>query len=500
MLTFAGPGLLLLLTAAAWAGTDTTLVSGDVSGVWDAAGSPYAVVGAVTVPAGCTLLVEPGVEVRFRGRFQFVVGGLLKAVGTEGDSIVFTRDQLVEDHKWKGIRFVESASGCSLAFCRVEYVKNDGPYPEVRGGAVYCLHSAPVISHCRLCHNYSHNENYNGGGGGIFADECSPLVEHCHIFDNYVDSGGGIATIEAGNAMICHCLVEENIALYSGGGMYLGVRSAPTVVGNIVRRNRCSGGWGGGGITLWNWYAMSPVSKTVHSNLFWRNSAADAGGGMYTRYDLSFIYNNTFVGNSASRGGGIYVLNEGAYLPDVRNCIVWENGAGQGASVYLDPANNSDIDVSYSDVQGGWPGLGNFDSVPGFVDTLWFRLASLSRCIDAGTSDATPTEDFEGDGRVDILAAPNRGGGVMPYYDVGWDECTGVGLERGSRPAVAASRPTTTIVRGTQLLAESHACLLDAAGRLVTDPGRGECETRHLAPGVYFLRKQGRTTKALVLR
>ena len=39
----------------------TTIPGGNVSGIWDAAGSPYLIEGDITVPAGQTLTIEPGV-------------------------------------------------------------------------------------------------------------------------------------------------------------------------------------------------------------------------------------------------------------------------------------------------------------------------------------------------------------------------------------------------------------------------------------------------------
>jgi parallel beta-helix repeat protein len=480
--------LFSVLSSAALALPDTAQVSGNVSGVWDDSLSPYAVVGEVTVPTGEVLVIRPGVEVRFRGPYHFTVNGGLVAIGTESDSIVFTRDSAIEGHKWKGIRFENAPPGCTLAYCHIEYVKNDGAYPEVRGGAVYCSYSSPTISHCALCHNYSHNANANGGGGGVFVEYGSPVVEYCHIFDNYVDSGGGLCTLEECSAVFSNSVIEDNTATYSGGGMYLGVRSGPTATGNIIRHNRCTGGWGGG-ITLWNWYAIGPVSKTVTNNLLYANSASDAGGGIYTRYDLSFIYNNTIVGNSASRGGGIYVLNEGQFLPDVRNCIVYDNTAGNGQSVYLDTANNSQIDLIWSDIEGGWTGTGNFDSVPSFADTVWFRLGQPSRCIDAGTSDNTPSQDFEGQDRFDQPNVPNRGSGQYPFYDVGWDENTETGVVEGPEPQASSPKLRATLIRASAL--PRDIVLYDIAGKRVCgDAG----------PGVYFAHGGGRIRRVTLVK
>jgi hypothetical protein len=231
------------------------------------------------------------------------------------------------------------------------------------------------------------------------------------------------------------------------------------------------------------------VSKTVTNNLLHANTASDAGGGIYTRYDRSFIYNNTIVGNSASRGGGIYVLNEGQYLPDVRNAIVFENTASNGPSIYLDAANNSQINITWSDVEGGWTGTGNFDSVPNFWDTVMHRLGQPSRCIDAGTSDNTPTQDFDGQARVDHPGAPNRGGGQYPYYDVGWDENCDVGIFDLQPPPTRFRQRIATVVRASAL--RPGGVLYDITGKRV----RGAA-----APGIYFTTDDGRVRRLLLVR
>src|SRR5437588_5966935 len=59
----------------------TTIGPGNVSGVWTAADGPYTVTGAVTVPAGQTLTIEPGVTVFFQSAAGIQVKGTLLAEG-----------------------------------------------------------------------------------------------------------------------------------------------------------------------------------------------------------------------------------------------------------------------------------------------------------------------------------------------------------------------------------------------------------------------------------
>jgi hypothetical protein len=75
--------------------------STDVSGhitqdtTWDLTGSPYIVTGDVTVDAGFTLTIKPGVQVRFNGNFGIIILGRLSAEGGETQPILFTSNQHV---------------------------------------------------------------------------------------------------------------------------------------------------------------------------------------------------------------------------------------------------------------------------------------------------------------------------------------------------------------------------------------------------------------------
>ena len=82
---------LLWLAAPAHAATRVakTTYSSDVT--WAAAGSPYVLDGDVTVAAGKTLTVEPGVVVKFNGQLRsLTVQGSLAARGSAGRRVIFT--------------------------------------------------------------------------------------------------------------------------------------------------------------------------------------------------------------------------------------------------------------------------------------------------------------------------------------------------------------------------------------------------------------------------
>lgn len=76
------------------ASADTTISGGDVSGTWYAASSPYYINGSITIQAGDTLTIEPGVEVDFLSPYYgLTVYGFLEA-GRHGSRFDLVRECL----------------------------------------------------------------------------------------------------------------------------------------------------------------------------------------------------------------------------------------------------------------------------------------------------------------------------------------------------------------------------------------------------------------------
>lgn len=113
---------------------------------WNAAGSPYRLMGDVYIPSGNRLTIQPGVEVRAMGHYRLEGPGIIDARGTSPSQrdILFTADD--KTRGWYGILiwngqgqyYVPPDIGdYHLENCIVEYVNKDESNPRSWGNVVY---------------------------------------------------------------------------------------------------------------------------------------------------------------------------------------------------------------------------------------------------------------------------------------------------------------------------------------------------------------------------
>ena len=273
------------------------------------------------------------------------------------------------------------------------------------GGGIFCSYNcSPTIANCTISENTA---GYGGGislfnscdptienclisynsGGGIYWNGSSPTITNCTFNGNSSRTGGGIYCSDTSDSTITHCTFVGNSA-ESGGAIYGGSRAYPTIKNCTITANVAEE-YGGG--------VCSAGSNLIMANNIITDNAATYGGGLScTKYYTSpgFI-NCVFHGNHADQGGGFYCNQAN---PRIQCCILWENDALEGPEGYVVEGTPS---VSYSDVQGGWPGTANIHEDPLFIGGGDFHLHDESPCIDAGKTN--PSYD-------DLCFPPSKGG------------------------------------------------------------------------------------------
>jgi hypothetical protein len=118
-------------------------------------------------------------------------------------------------------------------------------------------------------------------------------------------------------------------------------------------------------------------SNCILRNNFIFQAYGDGYGAVVASQSQYVSQNNTLVSNSI---GYANLSSDGI----VSNDIVY----GSSNAVYLD--GNSTIQVSYSDIEGGWEGVGNIDANPLFCnpDSGDYTLAENSPCVGTGENGA----------------------------------------------------------------------------------------------------------------
>ncbi|MFC1482192.1 DUF4215 domain-containing protein [Myxococcota bacterium] len=281
-----------------------------------------------------------------------------------------------------------------------------GPTTHERyGGGMYNSGSTLTVANCIFDSNTSGCE-----AAGMANWGSSVNIDNCIFRNNFATyGGGGVGNFNPATTTVTNSMFELNSAL-TGGGMLNSVCS-PVIRNTLFFNNSSWAVRGGAGMANKN-----SASPTVINSVFAYNT--DSGGGGMHNYQNCYpvVTNCTFYSNTASSGGGL--MNENS-SPIITNCVIWSNSPESVVDL------GSSSAVTYSNVQGGFPGGGNIDATPILLDpaNYDFRLQPGSPCIDSADGDAAPEFDIEGNSRFDDPASTNDGTGMCTYVDIGAYAC-----------------------------------------------------------------------------
>ena len=331
-----------------------------------------------------------------------------------------------------------------------------------QGGGIHCLESSPTITDNTITGNRS------VFGGGIGSEHCTSLTVIANdITDNWSKRAGGILCYSA-SATIAGNRISSNYSNSEGGGILcLGATSALShiITDNVISDNFSAGS--GGGISCY-----SEATTTISNNVISGNRAniPHGGGGIHCMRSSPTIANNTITGNRAHHGGGLFC--EYASSPIVANTILWGNDAPSRPEISVSHPSQGFPVVAYSCIEGGWPGVGNIDADPLFMDPASgdHRLRQdpcqagvVNPCVDAGdpasavVAGTTRTDCARDAGVVDLGYHYTACPPVVTY-------CTAKSSSQGCTPAIGSL--------GAPTLSGSDDCFITASGVPNGRPGR----------------------------
>ncbi len=364
-----------------------TEVSGDVWGEWTAAGNPYNVVGDLRVPPGSSLVIGPGCYVEFQGQYHFIVDTIstLQVNGVDSDSVTFTAADTTSG--WGGIRLLSADS----SFIRYSIIKYGGVENDVGHGEIYCYNSHLKVENCLFLSNWAlSGETINIYRYSTYEIRCnifsdsSPRSETAinvfyhsegvieeNIFEGY--HNGSVLQI-GGN-----CLIRQNTFRNNNNCTVILLDAGPILIEeNIIFDN----------VGLIFWLFLAGHTTTIQRNIVYGNYCPWASAGGIINCTDSYLY---FLNNTISNNHGGDQTYIGAFHEEFSgqpailiNNIIWGNDYQPDYIFFVGYGAN--LTTSYSDIQGGWSGIGNIMADPLFVDTANgdFYLMPGSPCIDTG--------------------------------------------------------------------------------------------------------------------
>ena len=267
--------------------------------------------------------------------------------------------------------------------------------------------------------------NFGRSGGGIWSADSDLWVLDSDFFNNSSDFAGAALGANNNRVTLAHSTFDRNVS-DSRNLPVISVNGTLTMFRSSVTSNSGGGVSADGDLTVLDCVFANNTAKaggaivaagkvSVTNTVFFANTADGTGGlnpipargGAIAASGDVRVTHCTFQGNKAQGfvpsddGGGVHISSGSV---KVRNSILWGDSpneiAGPGAA-----------EITYSDVMGGYPGAGNIDQDPRFVDPAAgdLHLLSCSPARDAGRFTLSlPLTDLDGKPRV-VGPAPDMG-------------------------------------------------------------------------------------------
>ncbi|MEM7165559.1 MAG: right-handed parallel beta-helix repeat-containing protein [Planctomycetota bacterium] len=314
----------------------------------------------------------------------------------------------------------------------------------IKGGGAYCLGSSVMFRQCRFSNNSAEL------GSAIYAANMGDLeIIDCEFRTNAAVGIGTINSVNNDCVRVIGCDISENFSYQvpiagwfldhetliedcviadnesvnsggSGGGFYFGGYTSPivlnpaeTTIRDCVFRNNEHPGAGAavtashfGTILFERCHFMDHISvpvataeadATFRRCTFYGNVSSGASAVIAGSSPNSVVMEHCTISGNLGYEASIKLL--APCVATIRNTII----ADDNVPVAILTVNNPTVTATYSNIQGGFPGIGNLDVPPSFVDAPGgvYYLTTDSLCVNAGD----PASPLDPDGSIADMGA-----------------------------------------------------------------------------------------------
>ncbi len=269
-----------------------------------------------------------------------------------------------------------------------------------RGGGICCKNSNLMVTGSSFITNSAASE-----GGAIYTTESIVVLTLCKFKKNCSEILGGAVYNSDSTVTVRNCEFYNNWVMEGLGGAIADDISDTEIEGSILSQNQA---WMAGAI--YDGQGNAQIRKC----LFTANSALEHGGAIVCDNSDIKIVNCSLVDNYGYWSNAIANFGVDAG-PVLMNCIV-----NDGLPEIFDSGSPA-TGATYSNIVGGWPGLGNLDVDPCFVQACHWDPN--------GTPDNTD-DDFWVDGDYHLKSQGWRWNSVREVWI--WDEVTSRCIDAGN--------------------------------------------------------------------
>ncbi len=289
------------------------------------------------------------------------------------------------------------------------------------GGGIHGGSANLRVSNCEFISNRAYQ------GGGLFAEHGPADINSSNFTNNIASSDanepnalgqGGAMHFWATDANIVDCNISNNRAEASGGGIFFGGESAPSLTNCLLTKN--TAGMNGGAVST-NIFTQLTISNCTIAD----NTGITYGGGLNCSY--------------------------GSYA-NIINSIIWSNTGINGSQIAVGTGfeydeSPSTVDVNYSDIQDP-----NTDDVPPLdlvfcIDTTGSMADDINSVKDSAVQIINQIADTAPDFRIAVV--DYRDFNELPYGNPGDYEYNDVSIfTNDSQAAVNAINSLTIGIGG----------------------------------------------------
>ncbi len=375
------------------------------------------------------------------------------------------------------------------------------------GAGTYLVNTSVVFDSVNVEGNRVYVPGGHAHGVGVHLNNSSSVFRNCSISFNSIDSatwcyGAGLY-VSGGSPTFENVIFNGNASFAENWCYGVGVHitdNATVTMDRITINDNFSGD-----NSIWyygNGMYIDDSDVTISNGLIAENFSGTGGsfnygGGIYcdgtslVQLNHMTIAGNYKSGNGSINGSGLYARDAQV---NIINSIIYNLNSG----AELNTSGAGTITVDYSDIRGGYAGIGNINAQPAFAGAADYHLSITSPCIASASS---PTLiPYDRDNNIRPLPA-----GSVP--DMGCYELdqsiTGLSTHENGN-TILYPNPASSFFRINDSASRTHVIrIYDITGKLLlqnTNLLNDEpVWVNHLKSGIYIVQIEGKSPMKMVI-